>query len=47
MELGEPIYMSPDGDDATADGTMENPFANFACTCVMHTGTTILMEVRR
>ena len=27
--LGEPIYMSPDGDDATADGTMENPFANF------------------
>ena len=26
---GEPIYLSPDGDDATADGTMENPFANF------------------
>ena len=26
---GEPIYMSPDGDDATADGTMEKPFANF------------------
>ena len=27
--LGEPIYMSPDGDDATADGTMKKPFANF------------------
>ena len=26
---GPILYMSPDGDDATADGTMENPFANF------------------
>ena len=27
--VGQPIYMSPDGNDATADGTMEKPFANF------------------
>ena len=26
---GPTLYMSPDGDDATADGTMEKPFANF------------------